>query len=238
MSAAARRGADRQRPVEVPGPGGPVWSRQVGRFLAQAVWRTDVVGAEHVPATGPVLLAANHVGLLDGPLLLGTAPRPLHILVKDSMFTGPVGWVLRRAGQIPVDRESGRAALVTALEVLRRGDAVGMFPEGHRGRGDVQDARHGVAWLALQSGAPVVPVAILGTRRAGQGSNHLPRPRTRLHVELGAPVVVGRAPGTSGRQALADAGAAVQAALAAHVAGAAARTGLTLPDDDPGAPTR
>src|SRR5690606_19743029 len=133
------------------------WSRHVGRFLAHVVWRTEVLDAHHVPASGPVVVAANHIALLDGPLVHGVVPRPSHILVKREMFRGPVGWVLHAAGQIPVDRSNGRPALAAALAVLRRGDVVGIFPEGMRGRGDASGSRAGVAWLAVNSGAPVVP---------------------------------------------------------------------------------
>jgi len=217
----------------VPGPGGPAWSQWLGKFLAHVVWDADVVGAHHVPADGPVLLAANHTGVVDGPVLAGVAPRPTHILVKEEMFVGPVGWVLRAAGQIPVDRESGRSALTSALGVLRRGGLIGVFPEGNRGRGDATSARAGVAWLALNGHAPVVPVAMLGTRRTGESVNHLPGLRRRLAVEFGAPLVLERSPGTSGRAALVEANEAIRVALADLVDRAAARTGLPLPADDP-----
>jgi 1-acyl-sn-glycerol-3-phosphate acyltransferase len=197
------------------------------------VWATDVVGAHHVPATGPVLLAANHSGLVDGPVLAGVTPRPAHILVKEEMFGGVVGLFLTAAGQIPVDREGGRTALTTALGVLRRGGVVGVFPEGNRGRGDATSARAGIAWLALNGHAPVVPIAILGTRRTGEPTRHLPGLRRRLAVEFGEPVVVERAPGTSGRAALVDANEAVRVALSDLDARAIARTGLALPADDP-----
>jgi 1-acyl-sn-glycerol-3-phosphate acyltransferase len=217
----------------VPSTRGPAWSRWIGRFLARVVWDADVVGAHHVPADGPVLFAANHTGVVDGPILLGVAPRRAHILVKEEMFVGPVGWVLRAAGQIPVDREGGRSALVSALGVLRRGDVVGVFPEGNRGRGDATSARAGVAWLALNGHAPVVPVALLGTRRTGESVNHVPGLRRRLAVEFGEPLVLERAAGTSGRAALVEANEAIRVALADLVDRAAARTGLSLPTDDP-----
>jgi len=215
-----------------PSPRGPRWSRWIGRFLARVVWNTDVVGAGNVPSDGPVLLAANHTGIIDGPILHGVAPRPSHVLVKEEMFWGPVGTVLRAAGQIPVDREGGRTALTSALAVLKRGGLVGVFPEGNRGRGDATSARAGIAWLALNGHAPVVPVAVLGTRRTGESVNHVPGLRRRLAIEFGEPIVIERAPGTSGKAALVEANEAIRVALAELVDSAVARTGLALPADD------
>ncbi|MFS0705385.1 lysophospholipid acyltransferase family protein [Cellulomonas sp. 179-A 9B4 NHS] len=216
--------------------GVPGWALVIGRTLAHGVWDTDVVGADRVPADGAVLVAANHVSVVDGPLLVGAAPRPLHVLVKQEMFRGPVGRVLRGAGQIPVDREMGRPALQSGLAVLRRGGAVGIFPEGNRGRGSVEDARAGIAWLAVHAGAPVVPAAILGTRRTGESLGHLPGLRRRFVVEFGEPLDL-TADGGSRREAIALGAQRVRTALAALVAGASARTGVPLPDDDPRRPT-
>lgn len=218
--------------LRVPSDRGPRWSRRVGWFLAHVVWRTRVIGAENVPAVGPVLLAANHLGLIDGPLVHGAAPRGTHILVKHELFRGPVGAVLRAAGQIPVDRSNGRPALAVALTVLRRGGAVGIFPEGNRGRGDASSARAGVAWLAVSSGAPVVPVAVLGTRRTGERTGHVPGLRRRLVVEFGPPVTLTRGPGVSGRQAVADANEVLRTTLADHVQAVSARTGVPLPREE------
>jgi 1-acyl-sn-glycerol-3-phosphate acyltransferase len=220
-------------PLRVPADRG--WARWIGRFLAHGVWATEVAGAERVPADGPVLFAANHTGVVDGPVMFGVAPRPMHILVKEEMFAGPLGRLLRGAGQIPVDRDGGRAALVASLAVLHDGGAVGIFPEGNRGRGDAADSRAGVAWLALRSGAPVVPVAVLGTRRTGEGVNHVPGVRRRLVVEFGAPVEVVRPQGTSGRAALDHANGTLRDALSAVIAAASRRTGVELPADDPNA---
>jgi len=217
----------------LPSPWGPRWARWVGRFLARVVWATEVVGREYVPDDGPVLLAANHTGIVDGPILLGVAPRPAHVLVKEEMFVGPVGWVLRAAGQIPVDRTGGRPALAAGHGVLRRGDVVGIFPEGNRGRGDVSDARAGAAWLALNGRAPVVPVAVLGTRRTGESVNKIPGLRRRMVVQFGAPISVQRGPGMTGREALEAANTAIRVAMADVVVAAQARSGVTLPTDDP-----
>lgn len=224
-------------PPPAPGPFGPRWGRWVGVFLARVVWNTTVVGAAHVPTDGPFILAANHTGLMDGPVVVGVAPRGVHMIVKESLFTGALGTILRAAGQIPIDqdgeRDGGRSALAAALAVLRRGGGVGIFPEGNRGRGDASTARAGVAWLALNGRAPVVPVAVLGTRRTGEPVGRIPGLRRRLVVEFGAPVAIERAPGTTGKQALEDAHETVRVTLAALVAGAVERSGIALPSDDP-----
>jgi 1-acyl-sn-glycerol-3-phosphate acyltransferase len=211
----------------------PPWSPVIGRFLAHRVWRTAVVGAGLVPTGGPVILAANHTGFVDGPVVVGVAPRAVHMLVKEEMFVGPVGAVLRAAGHIPVDRVGGRPALVAALAVLRRGDAVGIFPEGNRGRGDAASAAAGVAWLAVNGGAPVVPVAVLGTRRTGESVGHVPGPGRRIAIEFGTPLHLERSPGVSGRAAIAHANEAIRGALSTLVASASERTGIPLPTDDP-----
>jgi len=201
--------------------------------LAYGVWDTQVTGLAHVPSGGPVLFAANHTSAIDGPILVGVTPRPAHLLVKAASFTGPAGVLLRAAGQIPVEQDGGRLALHSALDVLRRGGVVGVFPEGTRGRGAAASAQAGVAWLALNAPAPVVPVALLGTRRTGDGVARVPGLGRCMAVEFGLPLVLARAPGTSGRAALEAANEAIRVALAALVASAVARTGLTLPTDDP-----
>lgn len=224
------------------GPSGvlpaPRWAQRVGQLLAHGVWSARVVGAEKVPTDGPVLLAANHVGVIDGPVLVGCVPRPTHVMVKQEMFSGPVGLILRRSGQIPVDRANGRTALAEALRLLKRGEAVGIFPEGNRGRGDAANAQAGVAWLAVSAGAPVVPVAMLGTRRTGESVRHVPGLRRHLHVEFGDPVRVERGAGVSGRAAIAEGNEVLRVLLAEHVRAVAERTGIALPTDGPDRPER
>lgn len=209
---------------QAPSRWGPVWGRWLGWFMLRVVWHTRRVGKDRVPRTGPVVLAANHQHWLDGPMLIGMSPRPLHILVKQEMFRGFLGLVMRAAGQIKTDRSNGRAALAQGLAVLRRGGAVGIFPEGERGSGKVESARAGAAWLAVHGGATVVPVAILGTRRPGQSKGQTPPPGRRFVIEFGDPIDV-----TSDlprREAVTAATETIRAALAALVAEASARTGL------------
>jgi len=215
----------------VPSARGPAWSRLVGWFLAHVVWDAQVTGADRVPVTGPVVLAANHVTALDGPLLVGTSPRPLHVLIKTEMFRGPLGTFLRAAGQIPVDRAMARPALQAALGVLRRGGPVGIFPEGTRGSGAVEQVRAGAAWLAVNGQATVVPVAILGTRRTGDPRRGLPPLRRKLYVEFGEPIDVSST-GGSRRAAIDHAATAIRDALADLVVAAQDRTGVRLPEDD------
>lgn len=209
------------------------WARPVGWLLAHVLWNTQVLGRDNLPATGPVVLAANHTGFADGPLVFAVAGRPVHMLVKASMFRWPLGAVLRRSGQIPVDPSESRAALVAALGVLRCDGVVGLFPEGRRGRGDLSQTRAGAAWLALNAHAPVVPVAVLGTRRTGERVGSVPGPRRRLVVEFGAPVRVVRRPGVSGKQALEDANDEIRRAIQMLLLDAVQRTGIELPEDDP-----
>jgi 1-acyl-sn-glycerol-3-phosphate acyltransferase len=222
--------------TDVPGPVGrqgvPWWGPFAASLLFRVLWPTRLHDAHLVPLRGPVLFASNHIGLLDGPMLVAVAPRFVHCLVKRELFRWPIGSVLRSAGQIPVDRGRGdRAALGRALELLADGGAVGVFPEGRRGRGNVGEVRQGIAWLALRSGAPVVPVACLGTRRTGESTGQLPRVRRRLDVVFGAPVSLKARPGVPGRVALAEASATLRDTMAAHVALAQTRTGQSLPED-------
>ena len=206
---------------------GPTWSRRVGWFLDHVYWNTDVVGADNVPSHGRVLIAPNHAGAIDGPVVHGAIPRGSHFLVKQEFFSSRLGFLMRWAGQIPVDRSHGKPALVTAQALLEEELCIGVFPEGTRGRGDVTAARMGIAWLAVATGAPVVPCVVLGTRGPGQARNFIPGPRSKLHVEFGEPIAIERG---SGRRVVADAMALVQAGMVDLLGSAQARTGLTLPD--------
>lgn len=161
----------------------PVAARVFGRR-----WHVTVHGADQVPTTGGVILAANHLGLVDGPLLATFAPRPAHVLTKQEMFEGRLGWFLRGTGQIPLERgATDPGAIRTSLRVVRDGGVVGIFPEGTRGNGDLRRFHHGAAYLALVTGAPVVPVTLFGTRGADDGTRALPESGGDIDVVFGRP---------------------------------------------------
>ena len=200
----------------------------------RSLYAAQASGGSRVPASGPVILAANHTGYLDGAVVLAMAPRPAHFLVLASTFELGVGPLLHLTGQIPLEQGRGdRTALTSALGVLERGGAVGIFPEGGRGRGDLEKAGKGVAWLALQGHAPVVPVACLGTRATGQLASSWPRLRSRLVVDFGEPVSVTRADGIPGRARLERAAEEIRSSLAQHVREASERHAIELPTDVP-----
>ncbi|MGN6302303.1 MAG: lysophospholipid acyltransferase family protein [Angustibacter sp.] len=208
---------------------GAASGRRIGKLLFSSVYRSTTLDAWRVPTSGPVLFASNHTSFLDGPLVFGLAPRPVHFLVKTEMFHGLTGWFLDRFGQIPVDRSGvDRSALHSALEVLQTGGAVGVFPEGSRGLGDVATVHEGITWLAMRSGAPVVPVACLGTRVAGDEVGRPPRPLHRVAVAFGDPVTLQAPAGIPRRVASRELTEQLRGTLAAHVRDSSRRLGIAL----------
>ena len=204
--------------------------RSPGRWLLRQRWPITVTGADLVPSTGPVVLAGNHLGLLDGPMLTVCTPRPVHALVKQEMYAGRLGPVLRAAGQIPLDRfVVDPGAVKTTLRVLRDGGAIGIFPEGRRGPGDLGRFHHGAAYLALVSGAPVVPVTFLGTRAPGGHIESLPPAGTPLDLVFGEPWRVERQPWPRRREQVLHASALLLQHMRAAQERALAVTGQTLP---------
>lgn len=204
------------------------YGRRVGQVIFHTLYRGRALHAERVPLEGPVLLVANHAAFLDGPFVFSLAPRPVNFLVKKEAFAGFFGWVVRTVGQIPIDRSMGdRGALTTALAVLERGGAVGVFPEGTRREGDVEEVNQGAAWIAMRSGARVVPVAVLGTRVAGRSADSWPRPRATLTVDFGEPFSLVADPSLPGRERLRAASEQLRDSLASHVRLARVENGLS-----------
>lgn len=172
------------------------WSvRRLSAPLHRAWLDVDRQGLENVPTAGGVIFAANHLSFLDSVLLMYSGRRQVSFLGKVEYLSSPVTRRLfPAAGMIPVDR-SGRGvgrSLGAAVDRLRAGEIVGIFPEGTRSRdGLLHDGHVGVAHLAIKSGAPIIPVGITGTDTAMAPDSLLPR-RSPITLKFGAPIDLGR----------------------------------------------
>ncbi|KRE30777.1 1-acyl-sn-glycerol-3-phosphate acyltransferase [Agromyces sp. Soil535] len=178
----------------------------VGPILL-AIFRPWVVGLEHVPREGAVVLASNHLSFIDSIFLPLVVDRPVIFLAKSEYFTGKglKGWATRvffqAAGQLPIDRSGGKAseaALETGLRVLNEGSILGIYPEGTRSPdGKLYRGRTGVARMVLESGAPVIPVAMIGTKEVMPIGQRLPNVR-RIGIIFGDPLDFSRFQGLEG----------------------------------------
>lgn len=175
-------------PISTPPRPGPIFiiGRAILRPILRVRYRPTITGTEHVPSQGPVLLASNHLSMLDAILIPSFSPRKVQFLAKASLFSSRIGsWFFPRIGAIPVHREASsaaQAALEAGREVLAAGNVFAVFPEGSRSRdGRLYRGRSGAAWLALETGATVIPVGIIGTDRGRAG---------QISLHFGAPVVL------------------------------------------------
>jgi 1-acyl-sn-glycerol-3-phosphate acyltransferase len=165
------------------------------RFLLHLLFGYRTEGAEKVPEKGPVILAANHLSILD-PIAIGAGiKRPVSFLARADVFRLPVlSWLLPRLHAIPVERGTGDlSAIKGAIRALERGMAFGIFPEGTRSRsGRLQPFKTGVAAIAFRTGSPVVPVAVVGSEKAWPVGRKLFRLRRPIRVVYGDPIPVPR----------------------------------------------
>jgi 1-acyl-sn-glycerol-3-phosphate acyltransferase len=212
---------------ELPSRRGAEVGRRIGVGLMYGLFKPRVLGAWKVPATGPVIFAVNHSHNIDGPMVMGVAPRPTHFLIKKEAFVGPLDPFLLGIGQVKVDRDStDRTAISQALGVLDSGGVLGIFPEGTRGEGDFAALRAGLAYFAVRGGAPIVPVAVLGSSdRPGRLIKGLPPLRSRVDVVFGDPFEAGDGSGRRTRKALDEATERIQKQLTAHLENARRLTG-------------
>ncbi|MFI0808650.1 lysophospholipid acyltransferase family protein [Streptomyces echinatus] len=179
--------------------------------LLRLVFRPRIEGLEHVPASGPAIVAGNHLSFSDHFLMPAILKRRITFLAKAEYFTGPglkgrlTAFFFRSAGQIPVDRsgkEAGQAAIREGLGVLRKGELLGIYPEGTRSHdGRLYKGKVGVAVMALTAGVPVVPCAMIGTFEAQPPGKVVPR----LHpvtIRFGEPLDFSRYAGMEREKAV------------------------------------
>ena len=174
-------------------------SRVVAGPFLHTIWRPKVTGTENIPSSGGAILAANHQSVVDSVFLPLMVNRPVTFSAKAEYFTasGPAAriwaYYLQATNQLRMDRDGPRAAqdtLEAALALLQEGQLFAIYPEGTRSPdGRLYRGRPGVAWLALKSRLPVIPVALAGTRHVLPPGRVLPRPG-RISVTIGKPLVI------------------------------------------------
>jgi 1-acyl-sn-glycerol-3-phosphate acyltransferase len=172
----------------------------ISGFLARVLFGARFEGVENVPRNGPFILAGNHCSNLD-PAIIAWATgnqigRVIHFMAKAEMQSWPfVGWLASKTGAIFVRRGEGdRAAQRAALSALSEGRPIGLFPEGTRSRdGHLKTGRDGAAYLAMRTGAALLPVGISGTHRIFPGTSRWPHP-TKVVVRIGEPFTLPHRP--------------------------------------------
>ena len=175
--------------------------------IVKAIWRPWIVGRRNVPAEGAAILASNHLSFIDSVFLPLMIDRPMAFLAKSDYFTGKglKGWATRMfmkgTGQIPIDRTGGKASeasLNTGLQVLGRGDLLGIYPEGTRSPdGKLYRGRTGIARMALEAHVPVVPVVMVDTDTMMPIGTRMPR-IVRVGIVIGEPLDFSRFEGMEG----------------------------------------
>ena len=193
-------------------------SRVVAGPFLHGLWHPQITGGEHIPRAGGAIVASNHLSIVDSIFLPFMLDRPLTFAAKSEYFSGGktpsrlfAAAYMRATKQLPVDRDSARAAqdtLQAALELLQAGELFGVYPEGTRSPdGRLYRGRTGVGWLALASGMPVIPVAMIGTDRVLAPGRTIPGLH-RVGILVGEPMTFdayqGQGPPARVRRAITD----------------------------------
>lgn len=192
--------------------------RRFAQLLLRLYFRLSLVGMDRIPRQGSVLIAGNHSGLLDGPVVMIMLPRPSSFLAKSELYRAPLDRVLRFGRQIPIHRGTpDRTNLKAGLTVLGGQGVLGVFPEGTRGTGELETIQHGIGYLALHGNCPIVPVVCTGTARALPKGKMLPRFRSPIEIVFGEPFTLDVAGDPRARATIAEAAEQVRQRLLAHL---------------------
>ena len=160
----------------------------VGAFLTLA-FRITYSGTQNIPASGPVIVASNHMSFWDPPVIGCGLTRHIHYMAKEELFANPLfAWIITRLKAFPVKRGTAdRGAIKMALTLLNEGKVLGLFPEGTRSKdGQLGKPEMGLALLAAKSGAIIIPAAIIGTNKIFQQGSFFPK----VEVRFGEPILL------------------------------------------------
>lgn len=173
-------------------------AKAIVRPIVRVVWNPVLEGDERIPATGGVILASNHLAIADTWIMPSQVSRRVHFLAKADVFAGrgiasrALAGFLKSLGVMPINRSGGsasRAAITAGVEILRHGDVLGIYPEGSRSPdGRLYRGRTGAARMALETGSPIVPIAMIGTFEAQRGRKFFPRRSPRMRILVGEPL--------------------------------------------------
>lgn len=140
-------------------------------YFFKTFFRFKVIGIENIPHTGGAVIAANHISLWDPPVVGAALQRPINFMAKEELFVGPLGWIIKIMKAFPVKRGAAdRAAIRNAINLLKNGELLGLFPEGTRSKnGELGKPEAGIGMIVLKAGVPIIPTAIIGTNQVGKG---------------------------------------------------------------------
>ena len=176
--------------------------RIIFNMIFTVFFRWEIKGAENIPKTGGLIIAANHVSNFDPPVIGCALSRKLHFMAKEELFVNQVlRWAFIKLGSFPVKRASAdRVAIRKAMSLLEEGEVLGIFPEGTRSKtGALGRAEPGLAMIALKTGVPIVPTAVMGTNQVFKGTLF-----PRFKVIFGEPIYIEK--GRADKQSMEDVG--------------------------------
>ncbi len=156
-------------------------------YFLKVFFKFKVIGIENIPVTGGVIIAANHISLWDPPVVGAALKRPINFMAKEELFVGPLGWIIKIMKAFPVKRGAAdRAAIRNAINLLKDGEILGLFPEGTRSKnGELGKPEAGIGMIVLKAGVPIIPTAIIGTNQVGKGWSW-----PQFVIKYGKPIII------------------------------------------------